>query len=177
MYNQYNLEANTSIIELGSFKKYLHAEKISAGSIRSYLSDVRHFWGWLILFLKSNRIITDSFPVNEQIVFLLKHINQKTLAAYRLYLSGNNTPVKTQNRRFSSLRRFGSFCVSQNWMSQNPFDILRTISPGTPFPETKYHLAEFRSHLWKNNAGKLTIKNYLSDIKQYLAWSERKISK
>lgn len=172
MYNLYNPEANC-FIELSFFKKYLLAEKISAGSIRSYLSDVRHFLGWLILFLKSNRIIINSSPTNEQIIFLLKHVNQKTLSAYRLYLSSNNTPVKTQNRRFSSLRRFGSFCVSQNWMIQNPFDILRTISSGTPFPEDKYHLAEFKSHLWKNNAGKITVKNYLSDIKQYLAWSKK----
>lgn len=172
MYNLYNPEPK-SFLNLSSYKKYLQNENIAPGSIRSYISDVRHFLGWLILFLKTNRISTELTSVDEQILFLLKHVNQKTLSAYRIYLSSNDTPEKTQNRRFSSLRRFGSFCVSQNWVNENPFDILRNVSQGTPYPENKYHLAEFRNHLWKNNAGKLTIKNYLSDIKQYLAWSKK----
>ena len=187
MYNQYNPEANVDssnflkkILEV--FRSFLFSEDISKGSIRSYVSDVRHFLGWLLFFLEANRVLDvrslkcddgqrgekwDTFPL------LLKHINQKVLNAYKDYLVSNNVPLKTINRRFSSLRRFGLFCQSQNWSSLNPFETLKNVSLNQPFPETKYHLAEYRAHLWKNNSSKATIKNYLNDIRQFLVWMER----
>ena len=179
MYNLYNLQANFSDKSINSFKEFLRAEKISSGSIRSYLSDVRHFLGWLTFFLKSNNILLDlnltmkqsNKETIKETFFLLKHVNQKVLDAYKVYLVSNNTPFKTINRRFSSLRRFGVFCKSQNWTSSNPFDTLKNITLSQPFPEDKCHLAEFKTELWKKGASKVTIKNYLNDIKQFLFWS------
>ena len=40
MYNLSNLEPK--------FKNFLHAENISSVSLRNYLSDSRHFLGWLV---------------------------------------------------------------------------------------------------------------------------------
>lgn len=185
MYNQYNLEATTFDSLISIFKKYLIAEKISSGSTRSYLSDVRHFLGWLILFLKSNKITVGSFgEVGEigeirgnkgkemlETINLLKFVNERVLNAYKTYLTSNNVPLKTINRRFSSLRRFGEFCKSQNWTSQNYFDTLRNISLNQPFPESEYHLGEFRTELWKRGLTKISLKNYLADVKQFLAWT------
>jgi len=176
MYNLYNLKANLSQQTSNEsvdnllilFKKFLVAEKISSGSIRSYLSDVRHFLGWLVLFLQANHIL------KEAEMNLLPYVNPKVLESYKNYLTGNNVPLKTANRRFSALRKFGDFCLSQNWLSLNTFDTLRTISQEVPFPEEKWHLGEFRVGLWKNNASKSTIKNYLNDVKQFIGWAERK---
>lgn len=178
MYNQYNPEANNNSSPFENlikvFKCFLDSEKISKGSVRSYTSDVRHFLGWLLFFLKSNKILTNLSPTIEQsndgTIILLKHVNQKVLISYKDYLLSNNTPLKTINRRFSSLRRFGQFCKSQGWLSLNPFEILRNFSQNQPFPENEYHLAEYRAHLWKNNSSKATIKNYLNDVKQFLSW-------
>lgn len=181
MYNQYNPEANNysstfeSLIKV--FKCFLDSEKISKGSVRSYTSDVRNFLGWLAFFLEANHISTSDSP--SQLIdkgdlkfSLLKYVNQKVLSSYKDYLLSNNTPLKTINRRFSSLRRFGQFCKSQNWLSFNPFDTLRNFSQNQPFPEDEHHLAEYRNELWKKGASKLTIKNYLNDVKQFLVWSK-----
>lgn len=178
MYNQYNLEAKlyssvSSFISetLKNFRSFLNAEEISKGSVRSYLSDVHHFLNWLENFLRNNHLLgfTNSPP---DFNVLLGHINQKVLEAYKGYQISNNTPVKTINRRFSSLRRFGEFCKSQNWCTSNPFETLRNISIVHPFPEDRYHLTEFRTELWKNGASKLTTKNYLNDIKQFIQWTD-----
>ncbi len=182
MYNQYNPEAKHCLPLLESavkvFKLFLYSEEISKGSIRSYVSDVRHFLSWLFLFLEENHqfsllhLQSLSSPTDHlsSVVSLLKHVNPKVLDSYRDYQVSNNVPLKTINRRFSSLRRFGLFCQSQDWSSLNPFETLKNISLNQPFQEDKYHLAEYKGELWKKGANKLTIKNYLSDIKQFLAW-------
>ena len=183
MYNQYNPEVNSSLSTFENlikvFKSFLDSEKISKGSVRSYTSDVRHFLSWLLFFLKSNKISLDLNSTiqqfNNETIVLLKHVNPKVLNSYKDYLLSNNTPLKTINRRFSSLRRFGQFCKSQNWfpstpLGMNPFETLKNISLNQPFPEDKHHLSEYRNELWKKGASKLTIKNYLADIKQFLGW-------
>ena len=186
MYNQYNPEVNSSLPVFENlvkvFKSFLDSERISKGSIRSYTSDVRHFLSWMVFFLEANHILHTPDPLSQladtsrpHFPLLLKHINQKVLNAYKDYLLSNNTPLKTINRRFSSLRRFGQFCKSQNWfpstpLGMNPFETLKNISLNQPFPEDKHHLSEYRNELWKKGASKLTIKNYLADIKQFLGW-------
>lgn len=197
MYNSYNLKANdpslisSEIINIiFEFKKYLLLQKISSGSLRSYLSDVRHFLSWLLAFLVKqgfSRILsTDSrgsvisdnpLEISENLKWLLKQVNQKVLEAFRDQELTNNVPIKTINRRFSSLRKFGIFCQSQKWCSLLAFDTLKNIPVvNKPFPEDSYHLEEFRINLWKNKSSKATIKNYLNDVKQFLAFSEKEIN-
>lgn len=210
MYNQYNPEANNNSSSFENlikvFKSFLDSERISKGSVRSYLSDVRHFLGWLLFFLESNHVIekgtiddrtskivvedrklkveslssnfypqppSSTFNHLSSVVSLLKHVNQRVLNSYKDYLLSNNVPLKTINRRFSSLRRFGQFCKSQHWLSLNPFDTLRNFSQNQPFPEDKHHLSEYRNELWKRGLTKVSLKNYLADVKQFILWSEK----
>lgn len=190
MYNQYNLKANASSDDLENiiniFKSFLNSEKISKGSIRSYLSDTRQFLFWLEGFLQNahrftqissrfTRISENPPAISENLIIILKYINEPVLKTYKEYLGLNNIPTKTINRRFSSLRRFGAFCQDQKWCSTNPFDTLRNISLNTSFPEDQYHLGEFKVSLWKNNSSKATIKNYLADVKQFLLWQAKTI--
>jgi len=201
MYNSYNLEATSFNSLISIFKRYLVAEKISKGSVRSYLSDLRHFLGWLILFLKANNVLdvrsekweagnevgsekiiksnlSPQYPASHfnlptsDFLSLLKHVTPRVLEDYKIYLTSNNVPLKTINRRFSSLRRFGEFCLAQNWITENHFDTLRNISLNQPFPENEFHLGEFKNELWKKGSTKLTIKNYLNDVRQFLKWSK-----
>lgn len=115
------------------------------------------------------RLEAEGISENQSIV-LLKHVNEKVLNDYKVYLISNNVPLKTINRRFSSLRRFGAFCQSQQWLVKNSFDTLRNISKEQSFPEDKYHLGEFKVSLWQKNSSKSTLKNYLNDIKQFIEW-------
>lgn len=172
MYNLYNLKA-TSINEiLSTFRKFLLTENISKGSTRSYVSDVKFFLSWFFSFLQSNGLINQSSALlDTDLIFYFKYFNQKTLESYKNFLLSSNIPTKTINRRFSSLRKFGSFSHSQFWIKENYFDTLKTILINRPFPETDCHLAEFKNDLWKNGASKSTIRNYLNDVRQYLGWN------
>lgn len=169
MYNQYNLEATGLFETLQTFKEFLHAEKISKGTARSYLSDIRHFFSWLKEFSEHHR--TEIWKLD--FAGLLSQVNENLLEAYKKSLLANNVPAKTVNRRFSSLRRFGSFCQAQNIISLNPFDTLRNISSEQETGQKKSPLAGFHLFLWQNKASKSTIKNYLNDVRQFLEWQER----
>ncbi|MEK7597785.1 MAG: phage integrase SAM-like domain-containing protein [Patescibacteria group bacterium] len=111
-YNLYNLEA--------PFKEYLIAGNQKAVSIKNYLSDFRHFFGWLI-------------STGEETSPLQGSINIKTVSEYKSYLESNNIPHKTINRRLSTLRKFCSFCISQGWMKENPAKKIGNISIKTVF--------------------------------------------
>ncbi len=107
-YNLYNLEA--------PFKEYLLALNYKSVSIKNYLSDIRHFFGWMTLYSKSKQLISI--------------IDNKSVTEYKSYLSENNIPYKTINRRLSTIRKFCSFCISQGWMKENPAKKVGNIGAG-----------------------------------------------
>src|SRR3989339_1542622 len=113
-YNLYNLEA--------PFKKYLSAVNYKPVSIRNYLSDIRHFFGWLISYFKSENISIESEIKAPQFITI------KSIFEYKSYLLKNNIPLKTINRRLSSIRKFFSFCISQGWIKENPAKQIRNMS-------------------------------------------------
>ncbi|MCL4363703.1 site-specific integrase [Patescibacteria group bacterium] len=105
-YNLYNLEPQ--------FKNFLLAENISPISLKNYLSDFRHFSGWIELYTSSNQTSAKNYENLSEMV------NEKSVEEYRSYLSENNIPLKTINRRLSTVRKFCSFCISQGWLKENP---------------------------------------------------------
>lgn len=130
-YNLYNLEASFKQYLLAGIK-YRHSGKESQTTtpesdfghappakmtnitIKNYLSDFRHFAGWL-LNQNSYELITDN--QYNQLAALL---TIKVIEDYKNYLTKNNVPRKTINRRLSTIRKFCSFCISQGWMKENP---------------------------------------------------------
>lgn len=108
-YNLYNFEA--------SFKEYLIAGNTKPVSIKNYLSDFRHFSGWLVFKFK---VQNSNFKVFENPVEFVSLINLSIIEEYKEYLASNNIPHKTINRRLSTIRKFCSFCISQGWIKENP---------------------------------------------------------
>lgn len=108
-YNLSNLEPQ--------FKRYLTAvNKLSSVSVKNYLSDFRYFVGWFHTY-------SDSFDLSieySNVSKLLESINEDIVLEYRTYLVNEKLPYRTINRRLSSLRKFFSFAVSQQWISTNP---------------------------------------------------------
>ncbi len=90
IYNLHNLEPK--------FKSYLSSENISPHSSRNYLSDIRHFLGWL----------AD------------KDLNVNSVRTYKKEHIKNNLPIKTINRRLSALRKFFEFCMRLDLIKFNP---------------------------------------------------------
>lgn len=117
VYNLYNVEA--------SFRTFLTAgnKPIQPVTVKNYLSDLRHFLGWLVLRLKAKNVDTQSIDSNN----LSDHLNLEEIAQYRAYLEKNNIPEKTINRRLSTLRKFCTFCISQGWMHDNPAKQVQNI--------------------------------------------------
>ncbi|MFN4213040.1 MAG: site-specific integrase [Microgenomates group bacterium] len=153
-YNLDNLEA--------LFKKYLSAGNIKSLSVKNYLSDLRHFFEWLVFYLNSRGESKD-LPL-QQI------ITQTTIIDYKTYLLANNIPVKTINRRLSTLRKFCSFCISQGWMKENPAKHVPNISPIRSISPIGQILTQFHQGLLKEDLDQQTIKSYLEDIREFFTY-------
>jgi len=132
------------------FKQYLIAEKKSSNTIRNYLSDLRHFFGWLSVDYGDLR---------------LNQVGSEIIEAYRQSLIEDETPTKTINRRLSTLRLFFKFCISQNWIKKNPAKKI------TNFDGKKDSLKElsrqFFISLKKTGRGEKEINVFQQDIQEF----------
>lgn len=123
-YNVYNLEPQ--------FKLFLVNLKKSASTVKNYLSDFRHFTGWLIANIKP----ANNIPINDLIEFI-KLLTPQSIRAYRGYLLKNGLPERTINRRLSTVRIFCTFCLSQGWLKFNPSSNIGNITSNHVAPEEK----------------------------------------
>ena len=141
MYNLYNLEPK--------FKNFLLAVNISAISLRNYLSDIRHFFGWLI---SSGKYENDGSAEDN-----IKALNSELIEEYRNYHL-SSLPTRTINRRLSALRKFLEFCQKEAIIAENPAKRVRNISTVVKkvkskqqyFPKPIIHFLTFHNHLSKN---------------------------
>ncbi len=99
VYNLYNLEP--------LFKSYLVAEKVSFVTLKNYLSDIRHFLGWLAIYRETNNI-EGNYAFDKD-----------SIASYLNYLKIAEIPDSTFNRRLSTLRKFCYFCFTINAINAN----------------------------------------------------------
>ena len=112
MYNLSNLEPK--------FKIFLNAENISAVTARNYLSDIRHFLGWLI----SDK----TYEINKDLKANISLLNSKIIQVYKDHHLKTSLPVKTINRRLSALRKFFLFCQKESILLDNPGKKVGNIS-------------------------------------------------
>lgn len=142
---------NVSILE-ALFKKYLLAEKVSPLTLKNYLSDLRHFLGWLIITIKIDKFNTSEF-IN---VFTFHNIQ-----TYKDYLLAKDTPIITVNRRLSTLRKFCSFCINQAWIKENPAKKINNVKNLTSVHNIVKSVKNNNSEL-KINVHELSEKNVTS---------------
>jgi len=152
-YNFYNFEA--------SFKKFLLAENVSPITLKSYLSDLRHFLGWTILKLKAQN--KKNFENLSPLEFL-NQIDESLVEEYKNYLVVNAIPAKTINRRLSTLRKFFSFCISQGWLKENPAKKIQNLKLNIDSI-----ISSFALSLEKENLDQKTIKSYLEVVQEFLS--------
>jgi len=150
------------------FNKYLNNLGISAKSSKNYRSDVSHFTTWIIAKVRSfGSYVT---TLTEAVPFLSHDIALE----YRNDISQDVSSFKTANRRLSTLRHFSRFLVASQLMD---LDFMAGIENITNTPAVKglsEHpmVNEFKSYLESEKISNNTIKNYLSDIRQFLLWLE-----
>ena len=160
------LQKSLDFIKL-NFIEYLTGLGISPKSHKNYKSDLSHFSGWLILKIRSFGSYIDS--LTEAIPFLSHEVAEE----YKNYMAANNIPVKTINRRLSTLRHLSRFLLSSENLNSDFMKGIENISePGKHSLSVNPIVDDYRSYLEAQKISKNTVKNYVSDIRQFLAWVE-----
>jgi len=155
-----------------NFENYLKNLRISSKSLKNYRSDATHFFSWAKDNLKSIGVYIED--ILEASPFLsLEFVN-----SYLTELKKNNIPDKTINRRLSTLRHLSRFLMDTAILD---FDFMSEVSnvnsnkiASVVSIATHPSIAEFQAHLESQKVSKNTLKNYMSDVRQFFAWLEDK---
>src|SRR5258708_4925862 len=142
---------------LSEFKNYLLSQKNPSSrlTVKNYLSDIRKFIDWFEKTFRSD--------------FRAEAFTQETIEYFKK--SNSTLSPSSLERHVSSLRKFFHFLKLEGTIAESPFDQLDTKSQ---IQNTDlWHLKEFKDYLYVYNASRLTIKNYLIDIKNFLSWAEK----
>ena len=150
------------------FIEYLSSLGVSTTSLKNYKSDVSHFLGWSILKVRSFGSYIESLSE------LLPFLSSNLIAEYKKYLVENATPDKTINRRLSTLRHLARFLNKTQIINSDFMDGIENISAAALIKIANHPLIdEFKSYLQAQKISHNTIKNYTSDIKQFMGWLEK----
>jgi len=154
---------------MNEFLTYLSALNISVKSLKNYKSDVTHFTAWIILKVRSYGAFIEN--LTEAIPFL----NKNLVWEYKTYLLENSTPDKTINRRLSTLRHLAKHLLVSQIVNFDFMEGVENITQTKKFVFAGNSLVDgFKSHLTAKKASRNTIKNYISDVRQFLSWLESK---
>lgn len=140
---------------LAQFKKYLlqDKKKHSKVTVKNYLADVRKFINWF-----ENAFHTEFIPSS---------ISKQIASIYTAQIASQMGSFKSVKRYESSLRKFYAFLMSYKLASINPFEI-ETVQPSTN--SDLFHLKEFKNYLLLSGVSRVTKKNYLLDINNFVDW-------
>jgi len=159
-------------ILIKKFLENLHNEGKSAVSIKNYKSDISHFLAWAVLKLKSFGNYAES------VVEMVPFVNRNFFNEYKYYMVKNNVKTKTVNRRLSSLRSFSHFLYSQHIIDGDFMQGIQNVGIGVAVnvqEKSKDIVNGFRESLIKNEKiSDNTVKNYVSDVRSFLAWVNQK---
>jgi len=150
-----------------NFVNYLGSFSLSNKSLKNYKSDLNHFTGWIILKIRSFGSYADT--LTEAIPFISRELAKE----YKNYMIENSISPKTINRRLSTARHLSKYLHSNEILDIDFMEQIENISsakkhrsPASPV------LNSFRGYLEKEKVSGNTIKNYLSDTRQFLNWLE-----
>lgn len=151
-----------------NFVKYLESLGISSKSLKNYKSDLSHFASWVIARVKGFGSYIDTLA--EAIPFL----SEAMALEYKDHMIAGHVPSKTINRRLSTLRHFSRSLLASQLTDTDFASGLENISSSRVVKNNSSPLiSEFGTYLEAKKISKNTIKNYLSDTRQFLAWLEQ----
>jgi site-specific recombinase XerD len=150
-----------------NFIKYLDSLGLSSKSHKNYRSDLNHFVAWAILKMRSFGSFIEN--LTEAVPFL----NPDIAKEYMSFMKLNNSPEKTINRRLSTLRHLSRFLTASQIIDSDFMSQIENISHATKAkPQIDPIIKQFRAQLEAEKVSPNTIKNYLSDVRQFLSWLE-----
>lgn len=170
-YNFYNLEA--------SFIHFLNSgnKSLSTVTIKNYISDLRHFFGWFIFRLKASQDYSHYVEKLDLPALITQCLDKLIVAQYRSYLVENNIPLQTANRRLSTLRKLSGFFISQRWINENPTLNLRNITNKMDSDTKKDYIRadttgliinEYKKALESQELNSQVVKTYLKDVNEFI---------
>lgn len=140
------------------FRFWLINRKYSPSTIKNYLSDINSY----LNFIKNTPQTTN---IND-------FFDQQTISSYLTTLTNNSS----YKRYLASLNKFCQFALDQKIISSNPIAKIRktnfTEYTKDKLTSTNDIINKFNLYLKQQNKSNSTIKNYLVDIGQFLAWAE-----
>ena len=157
-----------------TFNSFLKAGKVSEKTKINYKSDIKHFFGWMMVHVNITDI--NSIPLKT----ILIKLTPQAIHNYINWQKENSTPMSTINRRLSSIRMFIKCAKAHGLISSNPMKNITNLKSTHKKQVTIGTLLnDFGKHLESEGASKSTIRHYLADVKHLLerltAQSQKKI--
>jgi len=162
------------------FSGFLFEAGLSNVSVKNYLSDLRHFFSFCA---SISPVIPGTDPESMPTVQEIFQNISKYLPLYLTEQKKNFTPQNTTNRRSASIRRFSTFLSSKFGLTSSPEEPLHTSKNTLPsinsshksedasLPTVGKILDHFKHFLEKEKKTNSTVKNYVSDLNHFFAWS------
>lgn len=150
-----------------NFIKYLSSLGISTKSHKNYRSDLSHFSAWVVLKVRSFGSYIET--LSEAVPFLSRELAKE----YKSFMLENKVSPKTVNRRLSTLRHLSRYLVDSQTIDTDFMGGIENFSyRKVRAPSFARMTDEFRSYLEAEKISGNTVKNYVSDVRQFLAWLE-----
>ncbi|MBI3290634.1 site-specific integrase [Candidatus Microgenomates bacterium] len=135
------------------FEIKLRTSSLSEKTIRNYLSDVAHFSSWVITLLGTSEFTS--------------HLTPTIIEKYKSSSLEAAVPARTINRRLSAIRLLGKYLQENGFLSQNPAQSVANVEVSDADTHEQL-LAEFKKHLEEQKVSQKTIRNYVSDVRNFL---------
>ena len=134
---------------LPAFKLYLEAKNYQPATVKNYIADTNIYL----------RQVTSQNPFSPAI-----------LSAYITDLTKKNNA----KRYLASLKKFCQFASDQRLCPSSIFKTSLRLSHNKSSSLSSVNLdsllSQFEAHLTRKNRSPSTIKNYINDLNQYIAW-------
>lgn len=138
---------------------------VSGKTLRNYRADLGSFLRWSKEHLKKEGVVI------EDLDSLLPHFSEYLVGTYRTHHVQTGVPQATTNRRLSTLRNFGKFLAHSGVIFDNPASLVTNLKQeATHEQRLDVLVKEFSNHLNSEGVSKVTSKNYLSDVRHFVAW-------
>lgn len=152
------------------FEQHLKVKHgVSGKTLRNYRADLLHFKNWAKGNLLDKGILIET--LDDSVPYLS---SEDLVLTYKQYHMLIGVPASTTNRRLSTLRNFGRFLEIEGITSINPAKTVTNVKSEPSRAELAQSLiSDFANHLTDTGVSKVTAKNYLSDVRHFLAWMEK----
>lgn len=140
---------------LAIYKKYLQAKKrgASKNTVKNYIADVKRFVAW--------------YESHFGLHFNVKRLNRECVSLYKDQLNKLDYSEASRDRFIASVKNFFCFLKDQKLIASTPFEDEILLNKQ---PKDSILIHEFKLHLLGKKLSKVSIKNYLADLKQFIDW-------